>query len=167
MPRPALDEHRAKVGMICEMLSKKYDRFGWDRMEPAIRSEIRRDFMDALQDFPIDEIRQATRECEADQPGKMPTEHHIKARIIASRQRVREFATRNEPAAPTPQPVTREAAAEIMERAGFTPKRFAQVRRNPQARTAAEFTDTTGQELDRHRYMTPAEIEAEDRRREG
>ena len=57
----ALSEHRAMVAFEQEVLAKKLDRFGWDSMDPAIRTRLRADWMNALADFTIDEVQEACR----------------------------------------------------------------------------------------------------------
>ena len=55
-----LAKHRAVVAVELEVLAKKLDRFGWerDRNSPA-HDRTLIDWMDALQDYPLDEIRAA------------------------------------------------------------------------------------------------------------
>ena len=121
----ALAEHRAMVAVELEVLAKKFDRFGWDRdTGSAAHDRLITDWMDALQDYPLDEVRAACKAAVLENPSKMPNEGHILAQIGAAR---REYMALNPPApAPEPErkPIDRAAAAEILAQAGFTPKRM-------------------------------------------
>ena len=61
LPPPALERHKAFLGLELEVLSRKLDRFGWDSMDPAIRTRLRADWMNALADFTLDEVQAACR----------------------------------------------------------------------------------------------------------
>jgi hypothetical protein len=80
--------------------------------------------MDALQDYPLDEIRAACREAVLARPSAMPNEGHILAKIMEARARFLKLAR----PVPLPEPVREKvsatAAAEIMAQAGFKPKSF-------------------------------------------
>ena len=81
-----LAQHRAMVALELEVLAKKMDRFGWerDRNSPA-HDRIITDWMDALQDYPLDEIRAACREAVKARPNSVPNEGHIVAEIMKAR----------------------------------------------------------------------------------
>lgn len=116
-------KHRAAVATELEALAKKFDRFGWDRDRGTVAQDrIITDWMDALQDFPIHEIRAACKRCVLDNPNRMPNEGHVRAAILEARRE----AVARMPRQPEPdrdvQPVTGEAAVEILERAGYRPK---------------------------------------------
>lgn len=83
---PDLAKHRAMVAVELEVLAKKLDRFGWerDRNSPA-HDRMLIDWMDALQDYPLDEIRAACREAVRARPNSMPNEGHIMAEIMKAR----------------------------------------------------------------------------------
>lgn len=83
---PDLAKHRAMVAVELEVLAKKLDRFGWerDRNSPA-HDRMLIDWMDALQDYPLDEIRAACREAVRARPNQMPNEGHILAEIMKAR----------------------------------------------------------------------------------
>lgn len=120
-----LAQHRAMVAVELEVLAKKMDRFGWerDRNSPA-HDRIIMDWMDALQDYPLDEIRAACRAAVKARPNAMPNEGHIVAEIMKARAA---FVQINRPL-PKPEPVrerpSAERAAEIMAEVGFRPKKF-------------------------------------------
>jgi hypothetical protein len=61
LPPHVLERHKAHLGLELEVLSRKLDRFGWDSMDPAIRTRLRADWMSALADFTIDEVQEACR----------------------------------------------------------------------------------------------------------
>lgn len=122
---PDLANHRAMVAVELEVLAKKLDRFGWerDRNSPA-HDRLIIDWMDALQDYPLDEIRAACREAVMARPNAMPNEGHIVSKIMEARAA---FIRLNPPTtAPEPRQerMSAERAAEIMAEAGFRPKAF-------------------------------------------
>ena len=120
-----LAHHRAMVAVELEVLAKKMDRFGWerDRNSPA-HDRIIIDWMDALQDYPIEEIRAACRAAVMADPKSMPNEGHIIAQIMKARAVF--VSSHRALAKPEPdiQRVSNERAAEILAEAGFKPKTF-------------------------------------------
>lgn len=113
------------VAVELEVLAKKYDRFGWDRDKgSAAHDRIITDWMDALQDYPLSEVRAACAAAVLASPSKMPNEGHIRAEIIKARQRhVQSLPKPEENVGPVNR-VTRERAAEILAEVGFKPKRM-------------------------------------------
>lgn len=80
-----------------EVLAKKFDRFGWERDRgKAAQDRLMVDWIEALCDFPIDEIQAACRDAVRDNPDKMPNEGHILKRIIAKRSEIRRAAPKPE-----------------------------------------------------------------------
>jgi hypothetical protein len=120
-----LAQHRAMVAVELEVLAKKMDRFGWerDRNSPA-HDRLVIDWMDALQDYPLDEIRAACREAVKSRPNAMPNEGHILAKIMEARAMFVRLVPKQEQPEPERIKPTPERAAEIMASAGFAPKRF-------------------------------------------
>jgi hypothetical protein len=122
----ALSRHRATVAVELEVLAKKLDRFGWERDRgTAAHDRLILDWMDALQDYPLDEIRAACRAAVIDRPGQMPNEGHIIAQIKAARRSV---AARHRDQVPADRqapckPVTKEQAEAILLAAGFSVRR--------------------------------------------
>ena len=124
LPPHELDDHRADVCVVMEMMVRKYDKFGWDQMNKGMRQMIREDWLDALADYPVAEVRAACRQHTIDMPNKTPNEGHIKAQIIKARAAF--LAKVDRPKADT-SPVERvsaERADEILREVGFAPKRF-------------------------------------------
>jgi len=80
-----------QIGVICELNCKKHDKFGWDRMDSKFRILIRKEWMDALQDYSIDEIDAARRQFTLDRPDKIPNEGHIVQKINELRRQNRPF----------------------------------------------------------------------------
>lgn len=122
-----LDKHRADLCLVMEVMVRKYDKFGWDRMADGMRKLIRLDWLDALQDYPLDEVRNACRIHTLEAPNKVPNEGHIKA--IINRERAKVIAAQPRPAEVEPmraKPTPEEKArvAQLMTDAGFAPKRF-------------------------------------------
>lgn len=118
------------VGLELEVMAKKLDRFGWekDRGTPA-HDRIMSDWMDALQDFPLDEIKNACRACVIElgkrrtggQYVPMPNEGDVLAHIMAERRR--RVAALPKPREPepvrAPEHDRRAAAARILAETGF------------------------------------------------
>ena len=121
----ALSEHRAMVAFEQEVLAKKLDRFGWDRDRgtPA-HDRMMTDWMDALQDYPLDEVKAACVAAVLDAPGKMPNEGHIRAQIISKRAKVVAAIPKQIAPQADRQPVAREVAERIMREAGIKIQKF-------------------------------------------
>lgn len=121
----ALAKHRATVGFELEVLSKKVDRFGWDRdRNTPAHDRLMIDWMDALQDYPLSEVQAACRAAVLSSPNKMPNEGHVKAQIIAARAKVVASQPKREEPEPPKERVSREVAADILSQAGYAPKTF-------------------------------------------
>lgn len=114
------------VAVELEVLAKKLDRFGWDRDRgTAIQDRLILDWMDTLQDYPLDEIRKAITACLDARPKQVPNERDVLFQILKARETFLIVNRRRTPPPdPDRQPVTAEAAARIMEEFGFRPKRF-------------------------------------------
>tara|TARA_R110000782_G_scaffold106459_3_gene194684 strand:- start:819 stop:1160 length:342 start_codon:yes stop_codon:yes gene_type:complete len=104
--------------MELEVLAKKFDRFGWDRDRGSYAQERQlTDWMNALQDYPLAEVQQACAASVLSNPNKMPNEGHVKAQIIAARQKA--VAAQPKPVEVTPDrgplsPEMKARADEIM-----------------------------------------------------
>lgn len=133
------------VAVELEVLAKKFDRFGWDRDRgSAVHDRMLTDWMNALQDYPLDEVQKACAAAVRENPNRMPNEGHIIAQIQSMR---RLMVIAHQPPAPEYEPdrkpVDRETAAAIVAAAGYAPKRFGGTRngnmgpddRPPRART--------------------------------
>ena len=83
----ALAQHQAMVALELEVLAKKTDRFGWerDRNSPA-HDRLIMDWIFALQDYPLDEIKAACVAAVMDKPNVTPNEGHVVAKIMAARK---------------------------------------------------------------------------------
>jgi len=107
------------------------DRFGWDRDRgTSVQDRLICDWMDALQDYPLSEVRDACRKFVATNPSKMPNEGHILAIVKADRAIKHPIASLPKVAfahPPKREPCSPEAAAEIMQKAGFAAKTFPKV----------------------------------------
>lgn len=120
-----LAKHRAMVAVELEVMAKKMDRFGWDRDKGSYAHDrILTDWMDALQDYPLGEVKAACAAAVLANPNKMPNEGHIVAQIMAARAKVvAAMPKQSEPDRSRP-PVDRKRANDIMAQAGFAPRRF-------------------------------------------
>jgi hypothetical protein len=77
------------VAVELEVLAKKLDRFGWERDRGSMAHDrMLTDWMDALQDYPLDEVRAACAAAIIANPNKMPNEGHVRAEIMKARQRI-------------------------------------------------------------------------------
>jgi len=103
-----LAKHKASLSLELEVLAKKFDRFGWDRDRGSYAQERQLiDWMDALQDYPLQEVRRACAQAVLSNPNKMPNEGHVRAAILSARaqsvaaQRKHDDAEREVPIIPT------------------------------------------------------------------
>lgn len=120
-----LARHRAMVALELEVMAKKFDRFGWDRdMGSPVHDRLITDWMDALCDFPLEEVKAACRAWVEANPRRMPNEGDIKALVMKGRARI--VASLPKPSAPEPERkrIDPETAARILAEAGFEPKRM-------------------------------------------
>tara|TARA_R100000951_G_scaffold30805_1_gene26479 strand:- start:1900 stop:2271 length:372 start_codon:yes stop_codon:yes gene_type:complete len=111
------------VGFELEVLAKQVDRFGWDRDRgSAAHDRVLIDWMDALQDYPLGEVRAACKAAVLANPNKMPNYGHVKAQIIKARQLVvaaqPKRVSQAEPERATPE--QRANADEIIKAAGIS-----------------------------------------------
>ena len=121
----ALAEHRAMLAMECEYLAKKFDRFGWEReRNTSAQDRQKLDFMDALQDYPLAEVRAACKSAVLANPNKMPNEGHIRAQILTARAEIVARHPKAQPAELPRKVVDKDTAQSILEQAGYAPKKF-------------------------------------------
>lgn len=121
-----LDKHRAMVAVELEVMAKKMDRFGWDRDRgSAAHDRLVIDWMDALHDYPLDEVKAACRQWVLASPRKMPNEGDIVGLIQAERRKMVEARRRDAQPEPELQRISADRAAEIMAQVGFNINRFA------------------------------------------
>jgi hypothetical protein len=120
-----LAQHRAMVSIELEVLAKKFDRFGWDRDRGTMAQDrLISDWMDALQDFPLEEVKAACSAAVMADPKTMPNEGHIVMQIMKARAT---FIAANRPTERQDMErprITAERAKEIMREVGFRPKSF-------------------------------------------
>lgn len=108
-----------------EVLAKKFDRFGWDRDRGSLAHDRTLvDWMDALQDYPLNEVQAACRTAVLSNPNKMPNEGHVKSEIMKARSVTVSKIPKVEHSEERPPRVTKEQADAILKEAGFTPRRF-------------------------------------------
>jgi hypothetical protein len=113
------------IAVELEVLAKKYDRFGWDRDRGSMAQDrLLLDWMDALQDYPLEEIRAACRAAVLADPKHMPNEGHIAANIVDARRVFVSKRKRNDDVEPQRERISAERAADILRDAGFSPKRM-------------------------------------------
>lgn len=82
-----------------EVVSRKADRFGWDRMSGVVKDELLTDWAAVLEPFPLDEIKAACRAALEINPKRCPNEFEIKTLIEAERgKRLDRITAQNTPA---------------------------------------------------------------------
>lgn len=112
------------VAVEMEVLAKKFDRFGWERDRgSAAHDRMLVDWMDALQDYPLDEVKAACRAAVLSNPNKMPNEGHVRVEIMKARAKKVQSLPRPDPE-PRAQRGDPANADRIMREIGFTPRRF-------------------------------------------
>ena len=117
------------VALELEVLAKKYDRFGWDRdRNTPAHDRIVRDWMDALQDYPLDEVKEACRRMVLESPKHMPNEGHVISQLrVIRREKADRFKESTPPKLePKRERVTADAADAILAEAGIKPRRMEQ-----------------------------------------
>jgi len=114
------------VALELEVLAKKMDRFGWDRdRNTPAQDRLILDWMDTLQDYPLDEVKKAITACLDARPSRIPNERDVLFHVLKARETYLIVNRRNIPERDMDRrPVTPEAASRIMEEFGFRPKRF-------------------------------------------
>jgi hypothetical protein len=112
------------VGLELEVMAKKLDRFGWDRDRgSAVHDRLVTDWMDALQDYPLDEVKAACVAWVQDNPRRMANEGDIRGKILAARA-TRIAGLPKPPPEPARARPTPEQAKAIIEAAGFRVRRM-------------------------------------------
>jgi hypothetical protein len=113
------------VALELEVMAKKLDRFGWERdRNTAAHDRIVTDWIEALQDYPLAEVKSACRAAILANPNRVPNEGHIVAQIVAARrEHVARLPRRPEPE-PDRQRVRPEEAARIAAAYGYAPRRM-------------------------------------------
>ena len=114
---PDRSKHRAWIGVRVEAL---LDGYWQNRPHEAVKEEIIADWMDGLETFTPNEIRAACRAWLSDNPRRKPNLGDIRAIVLAARRK----AVPPKPPEPKREPVTAEAAQEILVKAGFAPNRI-------------------------------------------
>lgn len=112
--------------MELEMVSRKVDRFGWDRMDGMFKDRLVADWVAALEKYPIKEIRAGIAAAIVARPNHCPNEGHVVGEIANARSSLVKSLPKPEP---KPEPdrgprVTEEAAEAIMREAGFGVRKF-------------------------------------------
>lgn len=112
-------KHRAWIGVRVESALSHFWR---DRPSDLVMAEIMRDWMEALENYTQDEIRTAFRE-HIQSTHRKPTPSDIRKLVIGKRMRDQPVVHEPEPER---EPCSPEAARQILEKAGFAPRKFSQ-----------------------------------------
>lgn len=111
------------------MVAQKTDRFGWDRnRETPVQDRLIIDWMDALQDFTIEEIRGAIAACLDAKPGRTPNERDVLFQV--HKLRARDAIKPYKPPGNINPPPTEEEKARMnafLAEVGFRPKRMQEI----------------------------------------
>lgn len=119
-----LAKHQAMIALELEVMAKKMDRFGWERDRGTLAHDrLVKDWIAALQDYPLSEVQVACSEWVKASPRKMPNEGDILGLVINARKAAVRVSRATQPE-PEKKRVSQARAAEIMAEAGFKPKRF-------------------------------------------
>ena len=117
-----LETHRTQIAFDVEVVLSGY----WQAdLEPKMKAAVMADWADELEDWTLEQVRWGLRAWRRDNPRRKPNPGDILG--ILKTQRGKTEAAKLA-ALPRPQPaprapVTGEAAAEILARAGFAPRR--------------------------------------------
>jgi len=122
MTQSELLSHASKVELRLEVVSRKFDRFGWDQISKEVRTILKADWTAALLNYSEAEIDEAIRGYVDDVKNrKAPHEGQIKAIIIANRQHILGSQPKPpEPEEPHREPMTAERREAIMRELGFS-----------------------------------------------
>lgn len=82
LPPPALDRHRAEIGITVEAI---LDGYWKSRPAEVVRQRIMKDWMDELQDWTIAQVEAALIEWRNRNPDKKPNPGHIKLVLMKFR----------------------------------------------------------------------------------
>lgn len=111
------------VALELEVLAHKLDRFGWDRMSEAVKDRLISDWIEALQDYRLPEIRTAIRNL-LSAGARNPNEQQVRQQIANDRAAELARFPRQLEVEPERERVSAEAAQAILAEAGFAPNRF-------------------------------------------
>lgn len=102
------EQNAALVAFELNIVSLKVGRFGWEQMDAGFKDRLTADWVSVLEDFPINEVRRGIGDCLEEFPRTCPTEHAVKAAIMARRSK----AIRSAPKPPQPEPPRQELTDE-------------------------------------------------------
>lgn len=108
-------------------MAKKMDRFGWEQDRgTAAHDRLMIDWMDALENYTLEEVKSACSRWVRYNPRKMPNEGDILNLMGIQRQEeIAEYKAKNPPPEePRKERVSPERAKQILEEIGFRPQRF-------------------------------------------
>lgn len=109
------------VAVELEVLAKKFDRFGWERDRGSVAHDrMVTDWMDALCDYPLDEIKAACVAEVLDNPNKMPNEGHILSKIKQARKKKLAVLPKQQEPKTKSKAIGQERREEIMRELGWT-----------------------------------------------
>ena len=112
------------VALELEVMAKKMDRFGWDRDRGSMAHDrLVTDWMDALQDYQLEEVKAACVAWVREQPRKMPNEGDILALINRARAKIVQALPKQGQGQQDGR-VSPEKAAQILAEVGFRPRKF-------------------------------------------
>lgn len=115
-----LQDHRARIAFEVETVLSAYFQ---PHEDERIKASQLSWWCDELQDWTAEQVVWALRKWNSENPSRRPTPGHIVA--ICKAERGGKYAASVKPTKPQdPQPVSKEAAQEILKNAGFKVNRF-------------------------------------------
>lgn len=118
-----LEAHRSRIAFSVEVILQGY----WQAdLAPEMKAAVMADWCDELEDWTVEQVRWALREWRRDNPRRKPNPGDVLAILKVQRGKVEaaKLAMLPKPSDLPRQPVSPDAAAEILAAAGFTPRRI-------------------------------------------
>jgi hypothetical protein len=97
------------IGLELEIISRKIDRYGWDGINDHVRQRLLSDWIDALADFTLAEVKDAVNALLACAPKDAMNEQKVRSIVVANRDK--RLAAIPKPADPEPPREIRDQAA--------------------------------------------------------
>lgn len=119
-------EYSSHVDLVGKVVKAELRSYWTAKPDPEVDALEVTGWVEELEDWSIDEIRAGFAAWVNDNPNKRPNRGHISQLLKQARGKAWAASNPRQPEAPRGEPCSREAAAEIMARAGFAPRRASQ-----------------------------------------
>lgn len=114
-------EHRTRLAFEVEIVLQGY----WQaQLDPKMKASVLADWADELEDWEVEQVRWGLRKWRSEKPDRKPNPGHIAAILKAERGKSFAAKMKQRPESEREGRVSSEAASEILEKAGFAPKRW-------------------------------------------